>query len=246
MGKRNASTVICSICGQPRRAGEVLPGEVVREPVASEVRAAHPQWDGAQPVCFLCLNRYRAEHVRRLLEEEKGELSALEEEVIQSLAEQELVSENINQEFERELSLAERLSDKLAGFGGSWTFISLFALAMLGWITLNSVALMARPFDPFPFILLNLVLSCLAAIQAPVIMMSQNRQEAKDRLRSEHDYRVNLKAELEIRLLHAKMDQLLTHEWQRLLEIQQMQIDVMNELAERKLSGGRSPTPPAP
>src|SRR5205823_2265166 len=98
------------------------------------------------------------------------------------------------------------------------------------WIVINSLAVLMRPFDPFPYILLNLILSCLAAIQAPIIMMSQNRLEARDRLRAEHDYRVNLKAELEIRHLHWKMDQLLTHQWRRLLEIQQIQTDLMEEL----------------
>ena len=98
------------------------------------------------------------------------------------------------------------------------------------WIALNTFLLLKRPFDPYPFILLNLVLSCLAAIQAPVIMMSQNRQESKDRLRSQHDYRVNLKAELEIRQLHDKIDHLLSHQWERLVEIQQIQIDLLSEL----------------
>jgi uncharacterized membrane protein len=108
---------------------------------------------------------------------------------------------------------------------------------MLIWIVVNSTFLARTPFDPYPFILLNLILSCLAAIQAPIIMMSQNRQEAKDRLRSEHDYRVDLKAELEIRLLTARMDQLLEHQWQRLLEIQELQLDLMEEIAERGLTG---------
>ncbi|HSA81745.1 MAG TPA: DUF1003 domain-containing protein, partial [Geminicoccaceae bacterium] len=121
--------------------------------------------------------------------------------------------------------------DAIAAFGGSWTFILLFGAVILVWVLINAVALLARPFDPYPFILLNLVLSCLAAVQAPIIMMSQNRQEARDRLRSENDYRVNLKAELEIRHLHEKLDHLLQHQWERLMEIQQIQIELMNEIA---------------
>lgn len=101
------------------------------------------------------------------------------------------------------------------------------------WVLVNSVILLVRPFDPFPFILLNLILSCLAAIQAPVIMMSQNRQEAKDRLRSQHDYQVNLKAELEIRHLHDKIDHLLSHQWERLAQIQEVQLDVLSELTRQ-------------
>ena len=126
--------------------------------------------------------------------------------------------------------------DEIPAFkvGGSWRFILIFAGVLLGWIVLNALVLLQRPFDPYPFILLNLVLSCLAAIQAPVIMMSQNRQEAKDRLRAENDYRVNLKAELEVRHVNAKMDLLLTHQWRRLMEIQQIQMDLMEELVERK------------
>jgi uncharacterized membrane protein len=125
------------------------------------------------------------------------------------------------------------MSDRLASFGGSWTFISLFGVVLLVWMGFNIVVVGVSKFDPYPFILLNLVLSCLAAIQAPIIMMSQKRQEAKDRLRSENDYRVNLKAELEIRHLHEKMDHLLTRQWERLAEIQQIQLDAMQEAKPR-------------
>jgi uncharacterized membrane protein len=121
----------------------------------------------------------------------------------------------------------------VAEFGGSWTFILSFFFVLLLWIGVNA-ALLARPFDPYPFILLNLVLSCLAAIQAPIIMMSQNRQEDKDRMRSENDYRTNLKAELEIRHLHEKMDYLVLHQWQRLLEIQELQLELMEAIAAQK------------
>jgi uncharacterized membrane protein len=129
------------------------------------------------------------------------------------------------------------MADHLASFGGSWTFIIIFGSILLMWIGLNSLLLLKKPFDPYPFILLNLVLSCLAAIQAPVIMMSQNRQEAKDRLRSQYDYQVNLKAELEIRHLHDKIDHLLSNQWERLVEIQQIQIDLLSELARLRDKG---------
>ena len=117
---------------------------------------------------------------------------------------------------------------------GSWRFISIFMAVLFIWIFINTIVLIHKPFDPYPFILLNLILSCIAAIQAPIIMMSQNRQEAKDRLRSEHDYRVNLKAELEIRHPHEKMDHLLMTQWQRLLEIQEVQTELMEELARKR------------
>jgi uncharacterized membrane protein len=118
----------------------------------------------------------------------------------------------------------------VAAFGGSWNFIGLFALVLVVWMAFNIWAATRAVFDPFPFILLNLVLSCLAAVQAPIIMMSQKRQEAKDRLRSENDYRVNLKAELEIRHLHEKVDHIITRQWERLAEIQQIQLEIMQDL----------------
>jgi len=149
---------------------------------------------------------------------------------MESLKEEELLSQNINVEFEQKLTLGERMADRLAEYAGSWRFITGFIVVLVVWVLINSLVLIVRPFDPYPFILLNLVLSCLAAMQAPIIMMSQNRQEAKDRLRSEHDYLINLKAELEIRHLHEKIDHLLMNQWQRLLEIQEIQMELMGEI----------------
>jgi uncharacterized membrane protein len=166
-----------------------------------------------------------------VLEKAKGDISTLEQQVMKSLEEHDLLSKNVNIEFEQKLSFGERISDRLSRFAGSWTFILGFIAVLFLWIGVNSAVMLMRPFDPYPFILLNLVLSCLAAIQAPIILMSQNRQESKDRLRSEHDYLVNLKAELEIRHLHEKIDHLLVNQWQRLLEIQEIQTDLMEELA---------------
>jgi uncharacterized membrane protein len=213
---------------------------MIQELVSAELQREHPGWNSSQPVCLECLNRARAEHIRKLLADERGELSALEEDVIASLREQEAISENINVQFTQQLTFGDRLSDRIAEFGGSWKFIISFGVVMLFWIGANTVLFATKAFDPYPFILLNLVLSCLAALQAPIIMMSQNRQEAKDRMRSEHDYRVNLKAELEIRLLHAKLDQLLTHQWQRLLEIQQLQMGLMEDIANHGAGDKRS------
>jgi uncharacterized membrane protein len=243
MTKRQGSSVNCSICGRSRPRGELTAGATVREPVVAEIRREQPDWMADQPICFDCLNRFRAEHFRRLLQEEKGELSSLEEQVLHSVQEQESVSSNVNEQFDLQLTIGERLSDRLADFGGSWSFLIIFGLVLVLWLTINTVVLAQRTFDPYPFILLNLVLSCLAAVQAPIILMSQKRLEAKDRLRSEHDYRVNLKAELEIQLLHAKLDQLLSHQWQRLLEIQELQMDLMEEVANRRPTGrSESPT----
>ena len=226
-------TVTCQICRTAKRRAETLPAELVRPALVETIRKQHPDWSPDGFICTADLNRFRDLHVRDLLETEKGEITALEESVMQSLRAHELLARNINVEFEQKLSVGERLADRIAEFGGSWRFIILFFAVLAVWIAINAAALLGSPFDPFPFILLNLVLSCLAALQAPVIMMSQNRQEAKDRLRSEHDYSINLKAELEIRHINAKLDLLLTHQWQRLLEIQQIQLELMEELARR-------------
>jgi len=179
------------------------------------------------------LHLFRSEYVEDALEDEKGELSRLDREVLQSLKEQETVTENLNLAFEKDLTTGQYIADRVAAFGGSWIFIIFFFVILVLWMAVNSTFFLAKPFDPYPFILLNLVLSCLAALQAPIIMMSQNRLEARDRLRSEHDYQVNLKAELEIRQLHEKLDVLLKHQWHKLLEVQQIQLDLMREIAAR-------------
>jgi uncharacterized membrane protein len=229
--RKNQTTIVCQICGKHKSQAEVIPAEYVRDSVIQTIRKSIPGWSPEGYICRDDLNIFRSKYVQELLESEKGEITELEEEVMQSLKEHELLSENINVAFGENLSFGERLADRIAEFGGSWGFILAFAGLCLGWIVLNSIQLLlAKPIDPYPFILLNLMLSCLAAIQAPIIMMSQNRQEAKDRLQSEHDYRVNLKAELEIRHLHEKIDHLLMNQWQRLMDIQQVQMDLLEEL----------------
>ena len=206
----------------------------MRPLVAERIVVEHPQWNEDAYICHADLNHYRSAYIQNVLKEERGELSELEQDVIESLRQHEIVTENLNDMIEDHSTLGQRLADKVASFGGSWTFILFFAAVLTTWVTINSVSIFVKPFDPYPFIFLNLVLSCLAAIQAPIIMMSQNRQSEKDRLQSENDYRVNLKAELEIRHLHSKMDLLLTHQWQRLLEIQQVQTDLLEELEKKQ------------
>lgn len=234
MSRAKNHVAVCQICGKQFNRRQLLHADMVREKIAELIKAEHPAWSPEGFICLKDLTAYRAAYVQKSLEEEKGELSALENEVVKSMQEQELLSKNINIEFESKLTLGERVADGVAEFGGSWKFIITFAAVLVLWITVNSIALLSKPFDPYPYILLNLVLSCLAAIQAPVIMMSQNRQEAKDRLRAEHDYRINLKAEFEIRHLNAKMDQLLMHQWNRLMEIQEIQTELMEELVQRR------------
>lgn len=228
MKKKRA--MVCQICGLKKKASEMIPAELIYQPLENSIKKAHPEWSRGGYICVSDLNHFRAEYVKGFLEKEKGELTELEERVMKSLEEQELLSKNINVEFEQKLTYGERLSDSLTEFGGSWRFILIFAIILVLWIAMNSAVLLIKPFDPYPFIFLNLVLSCLAALQAPIIIMSQKRLEAKDRLRSEHDYIINLKAELEIRHLHEKVDHLLLNQWQRLLEIQKMQMELLEEL----------------
>ena len=234
MARKQQKTLICQICGKQKKPSEVIPAELIREPIIKIIRKTHPNWSSSGFICISDLNHFRAKYVEDIIRRDKGEVSALEKQVVKSLEEQGLLSENVNILFERRLTLGERLADKLADYAGSWRFISIFFAVLLLWIAMNSVVLIWKPFDPYPFILLNLVLSCLAAIQAPVIIMSQNRQEVKDRLRAENDYRVNLKAEVEIRHLHEKMDHLLINQWQRLLEIQEVQTELMEEVARKR------------
>jgi len=228
---RKQPTHPCAICGKSFRSSELMPGELLHGKLLDKISADHPAWT---PECYIChddLNRHRQQIIEEDLLADSGELTELQQQVVQSIKENESVITDINAEFEGHLSFGNRLADKVAEFGGSWRFIIIFMVIIFVWIGINSLALLLkRPFDPYPYILLNLVLSCLAAIQAPVIMMSQNRQEAKDRMRAEQDFKTNLKAELEVRSINAKIDELLTHQWQRLLEIQQIQVEMIEQM----------------
>jgi uncharacterized membrane protein len=165
-------------------------------------------------------------------------LTEREKKIVRHVAERTPISRNTNQQFLETFTLGERLADRVAAFGGSWTFILLFVTILVGWIVLNSVVLVKRgsEFDPYPYILLNLFLSMVAALQAPVIMMSQNRHAAKDRMDATHDYEVNMKSELEIMALHEKMDSLREPQWQELLLLQQKQIQLLTQLLGNRAS----------
>jgi uncharacterized membrane protein len=233
MGTAKQAAFQCPLCGIAKPIDDGKPLELISHPVDDLIRDQHPEVKAQDLICMACRTKSRGEYVQKSLETERGEITALEEEVVRSLKESETLAKNINHEFDQTITFGEKIADKVAEFGGSWTFIIIFGAILGVWIIVNSLALLMKPFDPFPYIFLNLILSCLAAIQAPIIMMSQNRHQAKDRLSSEHDYQVNLKAEIEIRHINAKLDQLLTHQWQRLLEIQRIQMDTMEDLARR-------------
>jgi uncharacterized membrane protein len=221
------TAIKCQVCQKNFTMDEVMKAELLEEPIVQMIREKHPEWSSEGFICLADLYLFRARYVAEILKTSSREIYDLEKEMSK---EEQPVSRNLNREFESSLTLGERLSDGLANFGGSWLFLGIFAALLVIWMGINSFALLEKPFDVYPFILLNLVLSCLAAVQAPVIMMSQNRQEAKDRLRAENDFEINRKAEIEIRKLHERMDHLLMHQWQHLMDFQQLQVHMMEEI----------------
>jgi uncharacterized membrane protein len=232
-GMVNEQRVLCQICRDPKEQDEIVPAESVPEPIAELIRKEYPAWSSDGSICRADLDRFRTQYIGEVLDQEKSELAVLEETVSKTMKDHELLSKNINIEFDRQLTFGERLSDHIADFAGSWTFIISFISVMALWIILNTFVMVTRPFDPYPYILLNLVLSAVAAIQAPIIIMSQNRQESRDRLNAEQDYRVNLNTEMEIHQLHKKIDHLLFNQGQRLLEIQMIQVELMENLIRK-------------
>ncbi len=224
---------VSSISGKEIHPFEAIKGQDIRKGVFELIQADHPDFKSDHFISIEELNTYRKRYLIALVEQEKGELAIIDKDVLNAINNNSILTENIEPEISSKLTLGERLSDRIAEFGGSWTFITCFFLFLLIWMAINVFVLTQKPFDPYPFILLNLLLSCIAAIQAPIIMMSQNRQEKKDRIRAEQDYKVNLKAELEIQLLNEKIDHLLIQQNKKLLEIQEVQIDYLEDLLKR-------------
>lgn len=225
-------TFISDISKQSFPIKEKVAGAAVRECIQNEIKKDHPSFGENSLLSVRELDDYRQRYIHNTLVNELGDLDILEKKVLEHLQKNELISDHLNDDGAT-LTLSQRLADKVASFGGSWRFIIFFSIVIVVWIVLNSWALLQKPFDPYPFILLNLLLSCVAAIQAPIIMMSQNRQEEKDRERSKNDYMINLKSEMEIRMLHEKIDHLIVHQQKHLMEIQQVQIDMMNDIMQR-------------
>jgi uncharacterized membrane protein len=224
------NTATCFISKKKLPVTELYKGRFLKKEILDLVKKDHPDFNEAEYISIESLNEYRKKYMASLLKQENVEISEMEKQVIDSIAKNELLSKDLEEELSKDLTPAQRIADRIASFGGSWIFILFFFSFLFLWMSVNVFILIKRPFDPYPFILLNLILSCLAAIQAPVIMMSQNRKEEKDRKRSQNDYKVNLKAELEIKLLHEKIDHMIIHQNQRLLEIQQLQTDYLDDI----------------
>jgi uncharacterized membrane protein len=228
----------CSLCGRSFPRKELVRGVAAREPIVNLIRQDHPDWSPESLICHPDLNHYRAEYVRRMVTSEEGEMEKLDQEVMTGLRRHEMSARQVEHDLEGKWTFGQRLADRMAAFVGTWRFLIVFMIFVIIWVGLNSAVILWHPADPYPFIFLNLILSCISAIQAPIILMSQNRAEAKDRLRSQHDYRVNLKAELEIRQLHEKIDHMISRQWERLAEIQEIQVELLADLS-------RAHSPPA-
>lgn len=231
MDKPQKST--CIVCHKKFSRSELRPWAAVRPQISQLIANDFEDWKDGAFIWLADLSKYRHAYVENLLQSEQGELGALEQQVLSSFETGETIAARPEDTDDDQVGFGDRMADHVARFGGSWAFILSFVGVLTLWMVLNTTAWLFDAFDPFPFILLNLVLSCVAALQAPIIMMSQRRQETKDRLRAESDYKVNLKAELEIRQLHEKIDFQAARQWERLVEIQKVQIDLLEDRNQR-------------
>lgn len=224
---------ISDISGQQFPLEQRIVGASIRQPIYRLIRKEYPNFGKDKYIAVSELTRFKEAYITEFLKDESGQLSQLDQQVIQSFKDNKVISASMDNDCTTAPSVGERVADKVAEFGGSWTFIISFVIFLLVWIMLNIYWLNNKGFDPYPFILLNLILSCVAALQAPVIMMSQNRQEDKDRERARNDYMVNLKAELEIRELHEKIDHLIIRKEQELVEVQRDQVEKLSFLLKK-------------
>lgn len=224
-------TFISDLSRKEFPVSEKISAKTIQSPVLSVMQAQHPQFKAGDHCALTELNMYRQKYIAGYLAKEVGELSVLEATVLEALKNKDTLTDKLNED--EPLTTGQKMADRIAAFGGSWKFIITFFMFLGGWIALNAFWFQNRSFDPYPFILLNLILSCIAALQAPLIMMSQNRQEEKDRERSKKDYMINLKSELEIRVLHEKIDHLMIHQQHELIQIQKVQIEMMQDIMER-------------
>jgi uncharacterized membrane protein len=226
------TTFISDISQKEFPLADKIAAKTIRNPILALIQTDYPDFDEEKFLSIGELNMYRERYISNYLLVEIGELSNLETRVIGSLNEDKSLVSIVEDEIGVR-TVGQKVADKVAAFGGSWKFIILFGVFILFWILINIYVFLNKGFDPYPFILLNLILSCLAALQAPVIMMSQNRQEEKDRERAKKDYMINLKSELEIRMLHEKLDHLIMHQQEELIKIQKVQIEMMNDILTR-------------
>jgi uncharacterized membrane protein len=238
--------VNCSLCDAPVEGRTLASPQKLENRILDLIRKDRPEWEAKRGICASCLETYRAKKFVSYLEAEYEKLSELEHSVVSKITRRGRVSKLVHEDMHTQMTMGERVADKVAQFGGSWPFIGLFGAILVVWMLINTWVLARHPFDPYPFILLNLVLSTLAALQAPVIMMSQNRQAHKDRRHAQQDYEVNLMAEIEIRDLHDKLDSLRFKQWHELWHIQKRQIELLEHLCERQANPDVKTPAPSP
>ncbi len=220
------------VCKRLENGEEYIKANLIRDSILELIKKDYPH---LTKDCYIKkeeVDKYREIHLATLIKHAKSNFNEMDKLVIKSIANRDVISDNIEESLDKELTIGQKIADKVASFGGSWTFILSFTIFLVLWMIANVLILTRKPFDPYPFILLNLLLSTLAAIQAPVIMMSQNRQEEKDRKRGQNDYKINLKSELEIKLLHEKIDHLILSQNKRIMENQEIQNDYLEEILE--------------
>lgn len=223
----------CAIRGENFPNSEGMLWSELRPAVQEFLKTIRSDWQNDTFISYNALNDLLRAYISNLSAEEVKEHQALAKKVEERFLNEEILKPLVPLREEKKQTFGEQLSDKIADFGGSWVFILSFLAILIIWMLINAFFLNNKGFDPYPFILLNLVLSCLAALQAPIIMMSQNRQETKDRERNEYDFKVNLKAETEVRLLHEKMDHMLLHYHKNMVELLQLQLDMMQQMQQR-------------
>src|ERR1700694_1004346 len=238
--------VNCSLCGTSVEGRTLASPQKLEDRILDLIRLDRPDWDAKRGICPNCLEQYRAKKFVGYLEAEYRKLSDIEHAVVSKITRRGRVSKVVHRDFDAGMTFGQHVADRVARFGGSWPFIGIFGGVLVVWMVVNAWVLARHPFDPYPFILLNLVLSTLAALQAPVIMMSHNRQAEKDRIHAQQDYEINLMAEIEIRDLHDKMDSLRFKQWHELWHIQKRQIELLEHLCARQENPELKTPQPAP
>lgn len=196
------------------------------------IQSKNPAAQETDEITYRQVLDYRYAYINQLLSEEMNATEAFNENYHEKIQRKDLQTKNLNKALAKQETFGDKIADKIAEFGGSWPFIITFIVFLLAWIVLNATGLFFKPFDKYPFILLNLALSCLAALQAPIIMMSQNRAAERDRAQADNDYEVNVKAEVEIDSLHQKLDYLMMTKWQHIIQLQQLQVELLTFLQE--------------
>ncbi len=222
----------CFITNKLLNPKDLRRGDLVRKEIFDLIQKDYPGFSEESYISMVELNRYRKLYISHLIASLTTHHDGLEKEVEEALDKHGILSENIEEEIEQKLTFSQRLSDNIARFGGSWAFIGIYFAFIFVWIGINTWTYKTQTFDPYPYILLNLILSCIAAVQAPIIMMSQNRLEEKDRRRGEYDYKINLKAELEIRVLNEKINHIINQQNKKLMEIQDLQADYLADILQ--------------